>query len=160
MKTSASLRRNGATAVETAIVISVLFFIVIGLIVGGMGVFRYQQVSCLSKEAARWASVRGGDYHKDTGLDSPTKQQIVEQAILTHSAGMDPAAISVNVEWIDCGSNTATDWDAATKDVHSLNANGEYVSNSVRVTVTYSWSTGLFGSPSTYQSVCEMPMSY
>ena len=49
------------------------------LIVGGLGVFHYQQTACLAQEAARWASVRGGDYQKDTDQASPTTQQILQQ---------------------------------------------------------------------------------
>ena len=153
-------KRRGATAVETAIVSSAVFAIVIGLIVGGIGVFRYEQVSCLAHEGARWASVRGGDYQQDKTLNSPTTQQIVDQAILPLASGMDPNAISVTVEWINNGSGTASNWDTASKDVHSVIANGEYVSNSVRVTVTYSWTPEILGAVYTFQSVCVMPLTY
>ena len=151
--------RCGTTAVEMALVISVLLFLIIGLIVCGFGVFRYQQVACLSREGARWASARGGDYQKDTKLNSPTRQEIIDRAVLPLAVGMDPEKLTVQVEWIDRGSGTVWDWDAALKDVRSITPDGEYVSNAVRVTVSYQWSPGLFWDPVTVRSVCEMPMS-
>src|SRR3954454_1474362 len=113
-------RRTGATAVETAVVLLVLFVLVFGILVGGVGVFRHQQVAGLAREGARWASVRGGQYYKETGQAPPTKQQIADAAVRPLAVGMDPAAVAVQVEWVDKGTNTATDWDAAPKDVWSV----------------------------------------
>ena len=45
------------------------------------------------------------------------------------------------------------------KDVRSVTASGEYVTNAVRVTVTYRWSPGLFGDPLVVRGVCETPMA-
>ena len=42
-------RRRGAVAVEAAVVYPVLFLLLLGVIVGGMGVFRYQMANVLSK---------------------------------------------------------------------------------------------------------------
>jgi Flp pilus assembly protein TadG len=145
--------------VESAIVFPVVLVLFFGLIVGGIGIFRYQQVACLAQEAARWASVRGGDYQKDTDQNSPTQAQIRDQAVLPLAVSMDTNQLSVQVEWVDQGSNTSTDWDAATKDVKSLTPQGEYVNNSVRVTVTYNWSPGILIGPLTLSSQCEVPMS-
>ena len=39
-------RRRAATTVEAAFVYPVMFFLLFGLIVGGLGVFRYQTVAC------------------------------------------------------------------------------------------------------------------
>ena len=63
-----SQKRRGATLVEAAIVYSVLFQLLIGMIVGGLGVFRYQQVASLAREGARYASVRGTQYATNTGI--------------------------------------------------------------------------------------------
>lgn len=150
--------RRGATVIETAIVLVLLIFLVCGLISGGFGVFRHQQVACLAQEGARWANVRGGEYSKD-GNTPPTRQQIVDAAILPRAASMDPADIDVRVEWIDRGTNTVCDWDAAPKDIRSISASGEYVTNTVRVTVTYRWTPGMFWGPMDLRSVCESPMS-
>ena len=45
-------RRRGAIALEAAIVMNVLFFLLLGVIVLGMGVFRYQQMVHLAHEGA------------------------------------------------------------------------------------------------------------
>jgi Flp pilus assembly protein TadG len=147
-------------AAETAVVLGVLLVLMCGLIVGGIGVFRYQQVACTSREGARWASVRGYDYQTDTGLSSPTAAQVTADAVLPLAVSMDPAAVTVQVQWIDEGSGTVWDWDAAPKYVRSISPSGEYVANTVRVTVTYVWSPGIFWNPITLQSVSQMPMSH
>jgi hypothetical protein len=51
--------RQAATVVECAIIYPVLFLFLIGLAVGGAGIFRYQEVSSLAREAARYASTHG-----------------------------------------------------------------------------------------------------
>ncbi|QEL21017.1 TadE/TadG family type IV pilus assembly protein [Limnoglobus roseus] len=150
--------RGGATAVEMALVLPIVCLLVIGFIIGGMDLLRYQQVACLAREGARWASVRGADYGVDAGQSSPTQQQIVDQAIVPRTAAMDPTALSVRVQLIDKGNNTVQDWDASSKAVRSITATGEYVSNAIRVTVTYQITANALGDPLTLQGVCEMSM--
>ncbi|AWM39078.1 TadE-like protein [Gemmata obscuriglobus] len=159
MRLVTTARRPGASAVETALVLGVLLVLVFGLIAGGTGVFRQQQMECLACEGARWASARAGDYQKDTNGPCPTAQQIADRAVAPLAVGVDPAALGVKVEWIDGATNTAWDWDAAPKDVRSVTASGEYVTNSVRVTVTYQWAPGTFWSPRAIGGVCVMPLS-
>ncbi len=145
---------------EAVIVFPILVLLVFGLLVGGTGVFRYQQVACQAREAARWASVRGGDYQMETNQTSPTQQQIFEQAVLPFATGMDPSAITVQVEWINNATNTALLWDSSSKSVRSITSTGQYVSNGVRVTVQFQYMPGLLWSPMTIQSVTEIPMSF
>jgi Flp pilus assembly protein TadG len=151
--------RSGALAVECAFVIPVFVLLLLGIIIGGFGVFQYQQTACLAREAARWTSVRGADYQKDTDLPSPAKSDIWAQAVVPFAVDMDTAQLTMKVEWIDKVSNQVIDWDAAPKDVRSLTPLGEYVTNTVRVTITYPWNTGLFGNV-TLSSVCEWPMAF
>jgi Flp pilus assembly protein TadG len=152
-------RRTGATALETALVFPIVLFLFLDLIVGGIGVFRYQQVACLAQEAARWTCVRGCAYQKDADQASPTRDQILQSAVLPLAVGMDPSQISLQVEWINQADNTSQDWDSAPKDIKSMTAQGEYVTNTVRVTVTYTWSPGILMGPFTFTSQCEVPMS-
>jgi Flp pilus assembly protein TadG len=152
--------RPGAAAVETAFVLPVFLFLLLGIVAGGMGVFRYQQVACLAREAARRASVCGADYQKETNQTSPTQAQIIQQAVTPLAVGMDPASLNVTVQWVSQATNTAQSWDTARKDVKSINSQGEYVTNSVCVTVTYTWSPGLFLGPVTLTSVSQVPMSF
>jgi Flp pilus assembly protein TadG len=152
-------RRTGATTVETALVFPIALFVFLFLIVGGMGVFRYQQVACLAQEAARWTCVRGGEYQKDANQDSPTRDQILQQAVLPLAVGMDPSQISLQVEWVNQATGTHQDWDSAPKDIKSQTAQGDYVTNTVHVTITYTWSPGFLTGPITMTSQCELPMS-
>ncbi len=153
-------RRSGAYAVEAAIVIPVMIFLLLGLLLGGMGVFHYQQVACQAREAARYACVRGADFRRDTKQASPTQEAIFEQAVLPFAASMDTTQLTLSVEWIDEGSGAAYAWDSASKTIKSITPLGEYVTNMVRVTVTYVWSPGMFISPVTITSVSELPMSF
>jgi Flp pilus assembly protein TadG len=160
MKRIETRQRAGAAAVEAAIVFPVLLILIFGILVGGTGVFRYQQVACEAREAARWASVRGADYQRQTNQTSPTQQQIFDQAVLPYAPNMDATALSIQVEWINGVTNTATAWDASTKEVRSITSTGQYVSNSVRVTVQYQWSPGMLWTSMTLQSVTQIPMSF
>jgi Flp pilus assembly protein TadG len=153
-------RRRAAVVVETAVVFPLMLLLLLALVVGGMGVFRYQQVACLAQEAARYACVRGGDYEEDANSSSPTQAQILQQAVLPSAANMDTTQLSLQAQWIDQGTGTVWDWDSALKDVKSITAAGEYVNNTVRMTVTYNWSPGLFLGTVTLTSRCEVPMSY
>jgi len=153
--------RRAALAVEAAVVYPVVILFFLALVIGGVGVFRYQQVACLSREGARWASVRGGNWQSETKKSSPTQQQILQQAVLPYGAGMDPSSIALQVEWVDQSTGTAVPWDSAGKDVLSLTAAKDSVTNTVRVTVTYQWSPELFLLGAiTLQSTCEIPMSF
>ncbi len=157
------LQRNGrcgTLAVEAAIVLPVLVLLVFGLIVGGTGVFRYQQVAFAAREGARYACVRGADYQRQTMQTPPTTQQILQQAIMPFATGMDPAAVTVVVQWIDNGANVAWAWDSATKEVRSIASSGQYVSNSVSVTVQYKYQPGLLWGSMTLQSTTVVPMSF
>jgi Flp pilus assembly protein TadG len=58
----ASPKRRGISAVEGAVVYPVTMMLIMGTIVAGLGVFRYQQLQSLAREGARYASVHGPAY--------------------------------------------------------------------------------------------------
>ena len=154
-------RRRGAVAVEAAVVYPVLFLLLLGVIVGGMGVFRYQLVAFLSREAARYAAVRGDDWQRETGQASPTQRQITDTLVAPMAVSMDPAGLTVRVQWVNGVTGDVADWDASGKAPTTLNAAGDPVANRVRVTVTYRWVPELFlTDPIDLQSVTESPLSY
>jgi Flp pilus assembly protein TadG len=159
-RTAAYKARAGAVAVEAAVVYSVLLFLILGLIVGGMGVFRYQQVACHAREAARYASTRGSDWQKETDQDSPAQDQVLRDAVVPLLAGMDPTKVSIQMEWIERTTGTVIPWDKAAKYPRSLNSANEYVTNSVRVTITYQWSPDLIFGTLYLTSTCELPMTF
>lgn len=154
-------RRRGAVALETAIVYPAMVFLLLLLIVGGMGVHRYQQVACLAREAARWASVRGTDYQKETGNSPPTRQEILQKAVLPLATGMDPEKLTLQVHWIDSATGEVVEWDNSAKAPATLTAGDEPVASRLRVTVTYQWSPELLlTGPLTLRSVAEAPMTF
>jgi Flp pilus assembly protein TadG len=153
--------RRGASALEAALILPVLFLLLLGLIVGGRGVFHYEQVACLSREAARFAAVQGADYAAETGQASPTEAQIRDRAVLPLAMEMDPARLTVTVQFVDKANGTVTAWDGASKAPSGQTASGDTVTNAVRVTVTYQWSARpLLSGPLTLASTSEMPLAY
>src|ERR1043165_3670203 len=64
-------RRSGIATVEFAVTSAVTLFLIVALMVGGLGVYRYQEVAHLAREGARYASTHGGQYQLD-GQDTRT----------------------------------------------------------------------------------------
>jgi Flp pilus assembly protein TadG len=89
--------RHGTTLVECAIIYPTVFVLVLGMVVGGMAVYRYQEVAALARTAARYASTHGAQYRKDTnegtgtaGTSAGTSNGILwYQASPTSAAGSD-----------------------------------------------------------------------
>ena len=126
-------RRWGATTVEFAICCPIVFFLIFATIVGGLGVFRYQQTAELAREGARWASVHGGQYAQETGHPAATAQDVYTSAIQPGAATLNLARLSYQVTWNQ--SNMPLD----ASDSYSLP-----VGNTVSVTVTYQWIPELY----------------
>ena len=61
-------QRPGTHAVECAVIYPVTFFFILSIIYGAMGVFRYQEMAALARDAARYGSVHGAQYRKDAAL--------------------------------------------------------------------------------------------
>ena len=93
--------RRGALTLEAAIVLPVLLFLMLMLLIGGIGVFRYQQVACLAREGTRWASVHGSGWQMDNGQAAATQQDILQNAVLPLAVGMDSSAITVQAQLVN-----------------------------------------------------------
>lgn len=91
--------RPGTTTVECAIIFPLLFVLVVGVIVGGLGVFRYQEVAALAREASRWASVRGATYERYSGKSAATAEDVYENAIRPKLVALDPTKLTYKVTW-------------------------------------------------------------
>ncbi|HJS08293.1 MAG TPA: TadE/TadG family type IV pilus assembly protein [Pirellulales bacterium] len=128
-----SRHRRGTTAVEFAIAFPIVFFLLLATIVGGMGVFRYQQVAAVAREGARWACVHGGEYEQVTGKPAATPEDVFNKAILPVATMLRPENLSYSVTWDQ--SNMPLQ---VTEDVQ------EPFGNTVTVTVTYQWFPELF----------------
>jgi Flp pilus assembly protein TadG len=146
-----SRARRGAALVEMAIVVPVLLFLALSLVIGGMGIFRYQEMASLAREAARYASVRGTDYAKEvSGATAATPDDVYQNAIKPKLASLDPNLLTYSVTWNKTNSpaTMASDYEAP-------------VGNSVTVTVTYKWFPELYLiGPITLSSSSTVPMSY
>ena len=130
-----SRRRRGVILLESALVYSVLFLLILGTIVMGLGVFRYQQIASLAREASRWASVHGSTYQSENNAavptDADTKAAIVGKAVI-----LDTSALQVDLD-------------------QSQMANGV-----ASVKVTYTWTPEAYFSPLTMTSTAVMPVTY
>jgi Flp pilus assembly protein TadG len=121
-------RRAGTAAVEFAVTCPIVFFIVFAIIIGGLGIFRYQQVASAAREAARWACVHGGEYAMGTGQPAATPQDIYTNAILPAASALDPDSLSYQVTWDQNNMPLSVDENYETP-----------FGNTVTVTVTYQW---------------------
>ena len=141
--------RRGASAVEAAIVYPVALFFVLGLVVGAMGVFRYQETAALAREAARYASVHGASYAQATGKSAATAQDVYNNAIAPKAVGLDPSKLTYSVTWNQSNKPQET---------VIVNGNVTYVTNTVTVTVTYNWIPEVYlgGVTLTSTSVAQM----
>jgi hypothetical protein len=139
----------------------VLFILLLGLIVGGIGVFRYQQTACLAREGARWASLHGSDWQTEGKQQPSTQEQILQQGVLPFAAGMDPSSVSIQVEFVDRAANQVSEWDQVKHPTTSRDVANNLVTNRVRVTVTYQWVPGaLVAGPFYLTSSSEVTMWY
>lgn len=130
--------RSGVTVVECAIIFPGFFLLLIGTIVMGLGVFRYQEVAHLAREGARWASVHGLEYQQRTGNWAATPQDVFDNAIKPNVVALDPNQLSYKVTW------------------NPDNRQGGLVS----VTVNYNWVPEVFFGGFTLTSTSTVPVSY
>jgi Flp pilus assembly protein TadG len=130
--------RRGATTVEFAVVSSAVLILLVGLVVGSLGVFRYHEVARLAREGARYASVRGAVYARTTGRPAATQADVYQNAVLPGAVALDPSKLSAAVSW----------------------SPDNQPGSQVTVTVTYVWvSEAIFGTMS-LSSTAMMPVSY
>jgi hypothetical protein len=143
-------KRNAFAASEALVVLPTLFFLIIATVVGGYGVFRYQQIALLAREGARWASVHGGQYQQDTGNAAVTSKDVYDNAIAPYATSLDLSQLSYSVSWNanNMPSSVASDYEKPT-------------GNTVTVIVNYKWSPEMYlVGPITLSSTSTVPMSY
>ena len=92
-------RRWGGTLVEGAVVGSLALSLLLGTVVIGLGVFRYQQVADLAREGTRYASVNNSTQPNATAIKS---------YLLTYASGMDSSKLACTVNWATTGVVTVT----------------------------------------------------
>ena len=92
-------RRRGAIAVEFALTLPLVLFLLLATIVGALATFRYQQVAVLAREASRWASLHGAQYEKETGNPAATPEDVFNTAMLPFATAMSLEQLSYEVTW-------------------------------------------------------------
>src|SRR5579875_1454482 len=121
-------RRRGSLTTESVVVLPTLLFLIIATVVGGYGIFRYQQIAMLAREGARYASVHGGQYQQETGNSAATPQDVYNNAIVPYATNLDLSQLSYSVTW------------NANNMPYSVNNDYETpTNNTVTVTVYYNW---------------------
>ena len=143
--------RRGATMVEMAIILSVLFLILFGIVNGAVAVFRYQQCAHAAREGSRWAAVHNTEYATDTGNPPCTAATIRDNAVLPQAIGMDPTNVGCAVAW-----------NSSNRPYHVEIVNNQDVfrQNTVSVTVSYTWNAGVVFGPLTVSSTSVSPVLY
>lgn len=143
-------RRRGSVTTESIVAVPVLVFLILAILVGGYGVFRYQQIALLAREGARYASVHGGQYQLETSNAAATPQDVYNNAIAPYAVNLDMSQLSYSVTWNanNMPQSVNSDYEAPT-------------SNTVTVTVKYKWfpEAYLVG-PIVLSSTSTVPMSY
>ena len=135
--------RPGTVLIESAFVYPVLFLTILAVILLGQAVFRYQQVTHMAREGARWASVHGESYASEQNTTAATEQDVIDNAVTPQFAGMASGTeMTCTVSWPYGKKPTRT-----VNIVDPVTGKTEVTqrSNTVSVTVTYTWSTGMFG---------------
>ncbi|MBY0527067.1 MAG: pilus assembly protein [Gemmataceae bacterium] len=174
MKARITSRRRGVTLVESAIIYPLTLFIMLALVVGGMGVFRYQEVAALAREGARYASTHGAQYRKDANLpvgsagtavgsnggvlwyqadtalapgsDTSWCQDVYDQAVRPRLVSLDPRNVTCRIGWPPV--------------INLPNKPDNWPGSQVTVTVTYQWVPELYLiGPINLTSTSSMPVT-
>ena len=136
-------RRRGVSAVEAGVVYPITMLVLIGQLVLGIGVFRYEQLQFLAREGARYASVHGPTYaseNSSSGATIATPAQIQSNVITPLGAGM--TGVSCTVTWNPNPPTTTT-------------------ASTVTVQLSYSWvPEALFKTSTTFTASSTMPVVY
>jgi hypothetical protein len=164
--------------VEAAIVLPVTFLLLLAPIIGGLGVFRYQEMAHLSRETARFASVHGGQYALDNASGIPATMPNVDKSYLIGNV-LNAKAVSLDTTALQAavtitiatgpGTYATYDWDDTTNNGNRMpyssyvDASGNVVTvtNTVTVSLTYQWTPEWYlAGPINLTSTTIMPMVY
>jgi hypothetical protein len=160
-------QRRATSAVEFAVVGGITLFLILALVVGGMGIFRYQEVAHLAREGSRFASTHGGQYmldgiDKKTGVPAINSSADLQTYLQSRIAGMDPAYLTVTVSWSAPAKYMPRNMPSFMDTDPSLVPPGQKtISNYVTVTVSYQWMPEWFlVGPINLTSTSTVAMSY
>jgi Flp pilus assembly protein TadG len=135
IRESGSGDRRGVTVVECAVVYPLTIMLLLGPIIIGLGIFRYEQLQSLAREGARYASVHGPAYAAATG-----NAQASASTVLTYLDGL-----AVGLNGFQC---TSVSYSATS------------LPCTVSVTLSYTWTPQAFFSSITWTPTSTMPVTY
>ncbi|CAN0462008.1 unnamed protein product, partial [Phaeothamnion confervicola] len=92
-------RRRGIVLAEAGIIYSVAISLVMGAIVIGFGIFRFQQIPNLAGEGARWASIRATTDQDGANGVGPTAQEVLENAVFVKMVMIDKSKLTSTLVW-------------------------------------------------------------
>ncbi len=127
--------RRGMASVECALVYPIAILLLLGTIIMGLGIFRFEQLQALAREGARYASVHGPTYASENG-----QSEASTSTVLTYVQGL-----AVGLNGLNC---TAVTYSATT------------LPCTVSVTLTYTWNPGMLFSSMTWTVTSTMPVTY
>lgn len=159
--------RSGASIVEFALVSSVTFFLILGIIVGSLGIFRYQQISHLAREGARYASTHGGKYildgmPKKTGVPAISNAETLKNYLAPKATLLDSNYLEISVNWSAPNTVVPINYPSyVSQDPNVIPPGSKVFTNYVTVTISYQWIPEILWFDSvTFSSTSTMPMSY
>ena len=170
-------KRAAALTLEAAFVLPATFALLFGILLGGVMVFKYQEVAHLAHETARYAAVHGSQYYRQNSalIQAGTLPNVSNAYLTTYAQGKAvtiPAnQLNVTVQVLALPGTATTNtggvavpWDTnnSTYSSYTDKNNITYqVGNTVSVTVYTDWNPGvpLLGTVR-LSSTSTMPMSY
>lgn len=152
------VQRKAASMVEFALVGPLTLMVLMSLIVGGMGMFRYQQVARLAREAARYASLHCYEYSYETDQSAALPADVYTQVIAPNAVGLDLSRLTYSVTGFDGQPLGITN----NKTYRTTTVNGQtvYMSNTVSVTINYQWIPEAYLGGITMSSTAVCVISY
>lgn len=173
---STNARRGGAVLVEAALVYPLFMLMTLGMMIGGMGVFRYAELAHVAREAARYASTHGAQYRSDTGQAVGNADDwagdVYQNAILPNLMMLDRNYLNQAITWPEVINQQGT-YETSSAPSSTADSASVYVTSTtyepgkpdnwpgskVTVTLTYQWFPGMFlVGPITLTSTSSMPM--
>jgi hypothetical protein len=118
---------------ESGLVYSVTFMLILGTISIGLGIFRYQEMSWLAREGARWAAVHGPTCQSEQSQAAPTSTDVLTNAVYPRMTMLTQGNLSCTLTMT---SGVAT------------------------VTLTYQWTPEAYLSPIPLKSTSVVPILY
>jgi Flp pilus assembly protein TadG len=133
--------RRGVSMVEAAVVYPITMLLMMGTLVMGIGVFRYEQLQSLAREGARYASVHGPGYAADNPPAAIASTTDIQNNVLTPmAAGM--TGVGVTLTWNPNPPTTTTP-------------------SVVTVVLTYTWvPEGIWKTSAAFTATSTMPVVY